>query len=333
MDYILHGYWKLWLVLFVILLDGIHTNAQNLFPNPDFENYTVCPTGYDQINTLSDWSTGNTASPDYFNCGFTGTSAQATPSNGNGVIGLWGGANHPICSGSGFAENIIANLTQTLIPGKTYDLEFDLQIDGSGSMTNTPNPCMDIGFYFYESGNPPDLSNSCCPSVSAQISIPSNTLLQGSYIRFTASLIATDGWDRVLISPLCNGTTSDPSCSVYATNRLYYNLDNITLQEAAILDLQPNLASINPPESAFDTSIFPNPASDHAILQVNLPEDDRIKVSCMDMAGRLVWRQKYEMQAGQQEVGLPIDELADGMYMLILTTSRAKVRKHVFMIN
>ena len=334
MDYILHGYWKLWLILFAACLNGITpSSAQNLFPNPDFENYLSCPTGYDQINKLSDWSSGNTASPDYFNCTFTGTSAQAVPSQGSGVIGLWGGANHPSCPGSGFAENIVANLTQTLTPGKLYDLAFDVQIDGNGTMTNAPNACMDLGFYFYESANPPNLSNSCCPSVWPQISIPAQVLIQGSYIRFTSSLIATANWDRVLISPMCNTNTTDASCAVYATNKLYYNLDNVSLQEAAILDLQPNLASKNPPESAIDFSIFPNPASDHAILQVDLPVNDRIRVSCTDMAGRIVWKEAYDMQVGKQEVVLPISQLSKGIYHIKVLRSNAEVKYLTFVVN
>src|SRR5205085_585438 len=41
-------------------------NAQNLVPNPGFENYITCPVNYGELFKCQDWSTfGN--SPDYFN--------------------------------------------------------------------------------------------------------------------------------------------------------------------------------------------------------------------------------------------------------------------------
>ena len=62
--------------------------GQNLIPNSDFELVNSCPSTYNQWSALQNWQAGSGSTPDYFNCGYYGSSVQASPSSGNGVLGL-----------------------------------------------------------------------------------------------------------------------------------------------------------------------------------------------------------------------------------------------------
>ena len=53
------------IVSFFILSGSL--DAQNLVPNPSFEDYTSCPTSVAQITLATPWVTPTTGSPDYFN--------------------------------------------------------------------------------------------------------------------------------------------------------------------------------------------------------------------------------------------------------------------------
>lgn len=60
--------------------------AQNLIPNPSFENYSKCPEAIKQIDRVDSWYSANAGSPEYFNrCGFE---AAIKPVDGDGMVGL-----------------------------------------------------------------------------------------------------------------------------------------------------------------------------------------------------------------------------------------------------
>lgn len=114
----------------------IKTNAQNLVPNPSFENYSSCPNAQGQIFYAPPWtSAGNT--PDYFN-------SCANPVDP--YYGIpWGGGQQNAMSGNAYAgfigcyftgvqrEYIQVQLSDTLIAGKCYIASF---------YTVISNPCV-----------------------------------------------------------------------------------------------------------------------------------------------------------------------------------------------
>ena len=74
---------KRYFLIAVVSLSNLSINAQNLVPNGDFEQYSVCPTQVGQINKAISWmnpigATGST--PDYFNQCATNPSIDV-PSN------------------------------------------------------------------------------------------------------------------------------------------------------------------------------------------------------------------------------------------------------------
>lgn len=218
------------LLLGVFCIGSFFSFGQNLFQNPGFEQYYACPNSYNQMGQVQHWQSGNQATPDYFNCGFSGSLVQGTASQGSGVVGLWGGPNHPNCTGGGYAENVVSTLSQAIVPGKQYLLSFDIQID-----TGTPNDCMMMGFYFFNTQSAPSLTGTCAPSVQPQVSIACSSISNSAYTHVDFFFSPDQIFDQVLISPFTTSHTSDPACSSYSTNRMYLNLDNLSLTEEIVL--------------------------------------------------------------------------------------------------
>ncbi len=61
------------LILAFLLIAILNGYAQNLIPNPSFEDHTGCPNTWSQITSAISWLSANNATPDYFNsCSATG---------------------------------------------------------------------------------------------------------------------------------------------------------------------------------------------------------------------------------------------------------------------
>lgn len=217
-----------------ILMLGNLCSAQNLIPNPGFESRSACPTSISQFNGyVLNWQGANTASTDYSGCGFTGNSAiQNVPAAGTSSAGIWGGAGHPSCPGVAYSEAVRTNLSSPMVFGNTYQIQFRVRVDPAGSSTANSNNCVDFGMYFYNTASPPPMTGWCCHPVSPQYAVPGGSIPRGPYATFTSNIVAGN-WNAVIVGPFCNANTS--SCTNYSTSRMYFNLDEVVVQEMIVL--------------------------------------------------------------------------------------------------
>ncbi len=102
--------------------------AQNLVPNPDFEQYDYCPTYFSQANAATSWGqpVGQAGTCDYFNTCAAPGSLVSVPSNmcgnvpaqsGNGYMGMIVGKQG---YGGDYREYIQAQLSTPMEAGKEY---------------------------------------------------------------------------------------------------------------------------------------------------------------------------------------------------------------------
>ncbi|MBS1581186.1 MAG: hypothetical protein JST66_03200 [Bacteroidetes bacterium] len=104
---------------------AILARAQNLVPNPSFEEYTECPSYYGEWFKIDNWFTGF-ATPDYFHMcdgsDFVGVPRNVfgyqQPATGQAYCGIWGYS----AAGPGFGlhELLGIRLNEPLIVGETY---------------------------------------------------------------------------------------------------------------------------------------------------------------------------------------------------------------------
>ncbi len=104
--------------------------AQNLVPNPSFEDFTTCPTMLDQLPNATGWSSPTDGNPDFFHAcstsGDVGVPSNAfgtqTASTGSGYAGI-----------VAFGENEVRDYIQTTLTspleiGKSYCVEFRVSL-------------------------------------------------------------------------------------------------------------------------------------------------------------------------------------------------------------
>lgn len=109
------------------------------FKNPDFELYSSCPDGPQELDRLDDWDQVTLGSSDFFHtCGFVNWNGLNTEpfspypvgssANGTGAIGFL------VTPGNSYAEYVGQCLKQPLLPNENYTLKFQATCVGGTDM-------------------------------------------------------------------------------------------------------------------------------------------------------------------------------------------------------
>lgn len=211
-------------------------NAQGLFINGDFENFSSCPNSSGQIYKVNGVAPCS-VTPDYYNCAFMPDDvfwcySGITASTGTGFIGFFGS---PWNSTSSQYETAVLTLDNSTIAGNTYEIKFDLY---GGNATSSPcsnvlnSPCMQFGFYFYKSTNPVDCPvSSPFPSgthPAPNASIEATSVTYGSWTSYTLTYTADDVYDRVLFGFFPNMNTCTSGCTG-SDPKSYFYMDNLCI--------------------------------------------------------------------------------------------------------
>tara|TARA_Y100000589_G_scaffold147205_1_gene140793 strand:- start:27640 stop:28833 length:1194 start_codon:yes stop_codon:yes gene_type:complete len=136
--------------------------CQNLVPNPSFEYFTSCPSGFSQINSAVPWFSANTyGTPDFLNsCAPTGLFSVSTPNNFRGFQNARTGVGYahifvmPTIGPSDYREYIQVPLISPLVAGQLYEISFYVSLsDKSRYATNnlgvhiSSSPTYSVGYY------------------------------------------------------------------------------------------------------------------------------------------------------------------------------------------
>ncbi|MCB0640094.1 MAG: hypothetical protein KDC44_00575 [Phaeodactylibacter sp.] len=150
------------LVILAVCVLSFPLAAQNLVPNPSFENNTGCPFTGGQINLAVPWISPSTATPDYLNAcstisglstpgNFAGTETPLTGQAYAGMI-LYG----PLISN--YREYLQVQLSAPLVAGRCYEVSFnvslaedsDFAVDNLGLIYRLPLPVHPAPVYWSE---------------------------------------------------------------------------------------------------------------------------------------------------------------------------------------
>lgn len=98
------------------------------------------------------------------------------------------------------------------------------------------------------------------------------------------------------------------------------NTQSIEIWATAIDDLkQASIQTLN---------IYPNPASQQFFIDLKLDRAQDVQLVLYDLQGRQLWT-KQATQAFDMNMPVPVDQLADGMYLLQLSTAAGSIQKRI----
>ncbi|MBK9477835.1 MAG: T9SS type A sorting domain-containing protein [Bacteroidia bacterium] len=259
-------------ILVISVFYYFHTKAQNLITNGDFENFSTCPNQLSQLYYANGWfqphkypgnhNVNAFCSTDFFYQCADSQSNVSVPANFIGFqsahsgIGFMGGALFtPFFSGNGEREYAETKLTQTLIAGKKYNLNYFVSLSNKCGYSITK-----FDAYFSNDSLLYTSTDRMKIPVTPQIQYNGRINDTLNWVQISGSYVAIGGENFLTLGnfhdvTLCDSLTN-PYFSPYPF--AYYYYDDITLIEDTITAID-ELGNSN-------FEIFPNPAN--ASLQI-----------------------------------------------------------------
>ena len=211
------------IIFFCFLIPRL-AQAQNLVPNPGFEEMTQLPADYGQWHFCKDWNNvgGNISgppfgSPDYFHTqGTTGDFfGQIKPNTGDAQMGFT--TYHP--GMYEFREYIATKLREPMGAGLTYQVSFFIT-NGTGT-GGYPGASNNIGIHFSKAPLHQEVDEPI--PVEPQIEI-TQTVFSTSWVQYTFSLTATDDFECMTIGNFRMDTETENS-----GDAAYYFIDDVVV--------------------------------------------------------------------------------------------------------
>ncbi len=291
-------------------------SAQNLVPNPSFEDHTACPNNGGQIDYALYWTNpliGGGSSPDYFNvCGIP---AWNVPSNAYGYEpARTGVAYSAICTATynavaqqqnNFREYLQVELLDSLKSGKKYCFSFF--VSACDSVQYVSN---DIGIYFSRSeihdtthfptylNYTPQIENDSTNDLSSRIGW---TEVSGQYT-------AVGGEKYIVIGNFKDSTTTVATFlggKSYLDYAVYY-VDDVFLVSCD------SLSAVGEMNHTPLLNIYPNPSSGNFFLEKNNIPVERIEI--YNSIGEIVLTER-EIETNDK-IPINLTNQADGIYLI-----------------
>jgi len=308
-------------ILFFILLSFAQASAkaQNLVPNPSFEEFDSCCDAQSEINYSKYWTSFG-ATPDYYNA-CSSSIYCSIPDNFAGY--------HYAASGNAYAglifyyqtnyrEFLGVPLIQPLLPGHLYHVSYKVSLAFTDSIGFNVG-CNNFGVLFtnhqYSISSPPVLSNNCSLNFNGVITDTTN------WITLSGDFISDSTYHYLVIGNFYDNAHTDTSRIGHGVpngyHSSYYYLDDVDV-------------SIPEGVPLFEDSMiytYPNPVSD--ILTISKP--DRGKYTCLvtNLPGQVVYSDKTEINGSYS---FNCRALKEGIYFISLFGEH-KVYKSKFVVK
>ncbi len=258
-------------VSLITTVTAIPLEAQNLVPNPSFENTSACPTSDAQIQLATGWFRPNIATSDLLHsCSFgMGIGIPANlfgfqnANTGNAYAGFY----TYVALAGNYREYISIKLTDSLILGEEYSVNFYV------SRSDSSNYASIIGLYF----SPDSIfaNNVNALNNIPQLETASAIIDKTQWTQLSYTYIAAGGEKYINIGNFRETGSSD-TVNTYDGGAIfnpdyyasYYYIDDISIVQETATGL-PDYSSKN------DVSIYPNP--NKGILNIEVQTNDVIR--------------------------------------------------------
>lgn len=231
-------------------------------PNPDFEIYSSCPAGPDEIYKATGWNTYR-GTPDYFHTCAT-VWQFSVPNNNFGYQQSFSGnayAGFHAYNSSSYREIIGGQLAASLVIGQKYFVSFQVALVVYGQCG-----CDKIGVKFstvpFSFSDPVAINNSAHVYSSAIITDTVN------WTKVSGSFIADSTYDYIMIGNFFDNANTDttqitgnPNCGAY------FYLENICTSTDSLTCNPDKGESIYEHDNNYSVKVFPNPANEYLFIE------------------------------------------------------------------
>ena len=296
------------------------STAQNLVPNPSFEDTVACPNGHSQIYKATGWSSFRIPSADYYNSCSSSNCCQIPltffgyqiPSSGNAFAGIY--TRGPF--NDDYREFIGCHLNSSMNLNQKYFISLKI------NAANT-NHCFTnkMGVLFstksYSDSEPAPIINFAHLFSSNIITDTLNWVtIKGSFISDSAYsyLIIGNFFDDVNTDLLLEGTSY---FSYYYIDDVCVSTDSLTCDSAnSIFETSNNYEEI---------ILFPCPADDFVKIACRNPSCMRINYRLYNSCGKLLSERNNVLLPER----ISTVSLVDGVYFIFLETDHTSSVKKI----
>lgn len=303
------------------LLSTLFAQAQNLVPNPSFEDYSICPNNEAQLNNAESWSI-RVNTPDYYNvCSplpFVSIPSNGFgfqyPHSGNAYAGFYGKVKVLIFPEA--REYIGGQLTSALTPGKKYHISFYVSLNSSNCYMNKIGMLFTNTFLSDTTALPPPLIHNFAQ-------VYSDTLITdtSSWSKISGSFIADSAYNYFMIGNFFDDQHIDTILNDGSHCVTYYYVDDVCVSTDS-LECDVRLGVSNLDLDAMELIFYPNPATNQLVIQTNGNAIEQVNI--YNTTGSLVMAAVGSTVVNGQ---LSIAHLPSGVYIAEIKTKEGSVRK------
>jgi len=304
-------------LLLAFIFSLITCSAQNLVPNPSFEEYDTCPNWENQVKYAIGWKSCGNSTPEYYNAcsvNFSVPSNQAgyqMAVNGNAYCGFysfsWAGVTN-------YREYIGCKLTNTLVFGKKYFVSFKVSSSNSYCGTNNLGALFSTYPYYY-------------------YSLDTNTIVNFAHVNSEYIIIDSLNWSIVSGSFVADSTyeyitlgnffTDINTITTISNCIAYYYIDDICVSDDSLTCP----TSINVQENYLPNEFEIYPILVHNQLTIKHNFQNKYKILLYNDKGCLM----FEKQSNNNYTELNMNTFANGIYFLKIQSSSSIITKKIIL--
>jgi hypothetical protein len=315
--------------LVLMFFTCIACDSQNLVPNPGFEQFSVCPTGFGEVPLATGWSIPLfSTTPDYFNaCNSIGNvdvpqsiCGYEAAHSGDAYAGiLTFHIQQQTTMQKNYREYIQCELTDSLIAGVSYCISWYVSACDSCDYV-----CNNMGMLFsHVQINDTCSPNPCNLNYLPQLENPSTNNLnnRNGWTEISGTYIATGGEKYIIIGNFRDTTTTTGTFTGWGVQSgsdlnyfAYYFVDDILVERCD------SLSGII--ETSFDDRcrIFPIPFQNQ--LSITVRSNETAEVKLFDITSRKLFQQEFT-----SSVTLNTTQLSKGIYLFEVRDKNGVIKK------
>lgn len=314
------------------MLFGVFTKAQNLVPNPSFEEYLICPTIDTQFTDyISAWVTPTEASPDFFNVCSLG--AMGVPDNnfgfqipktGNGYAGLYLYVDSLHEAMVNYREYIQVELSQELQTDSAYCVAFYVSLAARYQMTATSN----VGLYFSDTQvvNADNDTLNYSPQI---FNIATNVLLDtATWTVISGQFVAAGGEKFITIGNFLPNSLTTVANDTQSFNLAYYFIDDVSVMKCSQVG-----TSVQSVAQQVNVQLNPNPVSNALQITINGLVGNA-KIEIVNTLGQIVFSRDiitsntfHQATSTSSVQAVDMSHLPIGFYAVNVTSNNTRVSR------